>query len=366
MPVANLDRITSRRAFEVGAIDAKRGTFANVALITSGVEALGHGSFIDEGTVRGLSALLVGKSLPAYIGHEGGGLFGDGERLTSEVGIWSGIHLAGGKLRAKQFQFLRSFEEHEPAKRDRLVELAEKMPDQFGVSLVGRVSLAWATPTGDEPFFNLSSRPEEALYEYPSVRFSEVESADFVKQPAANPDGLFSANPPAVVPPVDAAVDAPAVGMSAPAPEVTPTADVTLSADPLVEHLKADFQKQLDAFAAEKETFAAQLAAIWSERDALKAEVDATKLHLAKVEADAAATVLKFQADTAQLNEELSLARDNSAARLGVPAIGATEADVVASESVTVANFWSKYDALPNEAAKRKFYRDHLSIARKA
>jgi hypothetical protein len=354
MPTADLDRIVSHRRFEAGAVHAAKGRLENVALITGGVEALGHGSFIDETTVRELAAQLVGRSLPAYIGHDGPGLFGDGERLTSEVGIWSGIHLADGKLRAKQFQFLRSFEEHEPAKCARLMELAEKMPDQFGISLVGQVALAWATPDGDERFMSYSSRPDNALHDLPSVRFSTVESADFVKCPAANPEGLFAAQPPSI--------DAPAKAMAteqAVAPVESTPAPVALADNSakVIESLKSDLSAQHDAFATKQAEFDSKYAALTAERDALAAKVEGADAKLA--------SELKiWSLEKAALVEELALAKDLSATKLGVPAIE-TVAATSTEEPVNVANFWQRYKALPAEQA-REFYRQHISIARRA
>jgi hypothetical protein len=340
-----LDKVAGACAFEAGSIDAAKGIFRNVALITGGVEALGHGSFIDDETVRGLAAMLVGRSLPAYITHEGTGLFGGGDRLTTEVGVWSGIHLDAGKLRATQFQFLKSFEDHEPAKRDRLVELAQKMPDQFGVSLVGRIDLKWATPNGDQPVIPGMDTPEDALFDYPSVRFLEVESADFVKSPAANPDGLFSRKSEALA--EVAPVDAPAVGMSE---EVT----LSISAE-VVEHLKADFERLSKDFTAERETLQAQLATKTAELIAAKEQADRIdEMH--KTAAEAAKTA--FAAERERLQSDLKTAKELSAARLGVPPVEVSAAEITAP-ATDRAGLWERYRAIKDPVERSSFYRQY-------
>lgn len=161
--------------------------FANVSIIEGNREALGHGIYIDETGLSQLMGLLMGKSLPAYITHDGA-IFSD--RLTEEIGMFSGFYREGDKIKATKFSFFDSFRKHDPEEFDKLVELAEKMPDQMGVSIVFGGNAVWVDAEGNEtPGY--MPEPESAQYGMPVVRFSSIESADFVKNPAAN-DGLFS------------------------------------------------------------------------------------------------------------------------------------------------------------------------------
>lgn len=163
--------------------------FSDVSLLAEG-EAKGHQMIVDGVSIAGAAALITGKSLPAYLTHEGAG----GDRLTEEVGIFSDFRIDGTKLRARSFEFLESFKTHQKVEYEKLVELARKMPDQFGVSIVFRGVSAWATAAGEE-IPGDEPRPADALHTFASVRFVEIESADFVRQPAANGDGLFSEAP---------------------------------------------------------------------------------------------------------------------------------------------------------------------------
>ena len=170
-----------------GAIDREAGVMAGVSLISVG-EALGHGAYVDEDSIDTALAALnqMGGGLPAYITHRGA-LFDD--RLTREIGMFTGFRVEGEQLKA-DFSAFDSFKEDESRKFNRLFEMAEKMPERFGLSIVFSAAMSWATPAGDVP--GSMDRPEDAMFEYPSVRVLEVNSADFVDTPAANQRGLFS------------------------------------------------------------------------------------------------------------------------------------------------------------------------------
>jgi hypothetical protein len=180
-------KICFQRGLAAGGVAA--GGFSDVTIITGDTEALGHGVYVDEKAIDGLMGLLLGKPLPGYLTHDGA-MYGD--RLGKEIGIFSGFYRDGLKLKAKTFKFLNSFIKHDADEYEKLVELAEIMPDQFGLSVVFTGDLAWVTEDGAEMSAMLPM-PEGVKYGMPVVRFATVESADFVKAPAANPDGLLAA-----------------------------------------------------------------------------------------------------------------------------------------------------------------------------
>ncbi len=186
MPTKEAQKICFERKLEFGAVNS-RG-FEDLSLITGGVEALGHGLFVDEKSISGLTKLLMGKTLPGYLTHNG---LSRGDRLGQEIGLFSGFYRDGMKVKAQQFSFLNSFKKHDAATHDKLVELAAEVPDQFGLSVVFEGSAVWVDDDGDEVPAD-EMKPEGCSADYPSIRFSAVESADFVKAPAANPDGLLA------------------------------------------------------------------------------------------------------------------------------------------------------------------------------
>ncbi len=186
MPATQESRkICFERGLSASSVSAKG--FSDVALITGGVEAAGHGIFVDEESIDGLMGLLMGKTLPGYLTHDGA-IFSD--RLTKEIGLFSGFYRDGLKIKAKQFSFLNSFVKNCADSYETLMELADKVPDQFGLSVVFGGDAVWPCEDGTEVDGSLP-RPDNCNAAMPSVRFKSIESCDFVKAPAANPDGLF-------------------------------------------------------------------------------------------------------------------------------------------------------------------------------
>ncbi len=180
-----------------GAVSAAAGTIRGVSLLTGNQEAEGWGIFIDAATLAGFNTLLQGRRLKAYATHD---TFGKDGTLD-EVGFWANVRVDGDQLRA-DFAALDAWRTYNPGEFATLFELAQKVPDEFGVSLCFAYSLAWvrkggaevatamADPRLDGSGFNPPA-PADALRAMPSVRPIEVYSADFVDDPAANA-GLFS------------------------------------------------------------------------------------------------------------------------------------------------------------------------------
>ena len=187
------------------AVDAAAGTIRGVSLLTANREAAGHGVWIDPKTLETFHAALSGRRLKAYATHGSFGLDG----TLDEVGYWETAQIAGDKLRA-DFVALASWKKHAAAEFDTLFELAEKLPAEFGASLAFRFTLAWVRADGSEVptvrkfretgawdyelYFDPAAPADALRADFPSVRATEVYSADFVNDPAAN-DGLFHAGP---------------------------------------------------------------------------------------------------------------------------------------------------------------------------
>jgi hypothetical protein len=165
-------------------VNKEQGTMSSVALISAG-PALGHGLYVDSKSLEMIEDELDGVRLPAYITHQGA-IFED--RLTREIGLFDNFRIEGDRLLG-DFQAFESFMEDDARKYNRLFELAEKMPERFGLSIVFSANAAWATESGD---VETAEKPDDALFDFPSIRVEEVSSADFVDTPAANDRGLFS------------------------------------------------------------------------------------------------------------------------------------------------------------------------------
>ena len=171
------------------AVDVVAGAIEGVSLIQLG-EAKGHGIYVDGLSLGSALEVLGNANLPAFITHAGAL---QDDRMLKQVGYFTGFYLDQGKLKAEVFQSLESFRDDETESFNRLFDLAREMPDAFGLSLVFEADLVWVFKNGEEISVSESEgKPAGAVREMPSVRFNSISSADFVDEPAANEDGLFS------------------------------------------------------------------------------------------------------------------------------------------------------------------------------
>lgn len=150
--------------FAAGKIDREAGVIYGVSVITEG-PALGHDEMID-----GLTLKQVETAASQYAG--GLKVVDRHTRSTdsvfSTVGALKAFRIEGKQLRA-DLHLLKS-----EANAGKLMEMAETMPDSFGLSI------AFSGPRETRDGVNYS-------------RCSEIYNAALVDVPAANPTGLFAA-----------------------------------------------------------------------------------------------------------------------------------------------------------------------------
>ena len=151
-------------------IDAEAGTIAGVAVITEG-PALGH---TDYGTGLPIyaDATTLAEVLACASQFEGGlkVKMTHGGDAADIVGVLRNFRIDDAVLRA-DFQSLKT-----TPHRDYIFEIAETLPHAFGLSIAF---------TGER----------EIVGEQAMARCAEIYSADLVSEPAANPNGLFTALP---------------------------------------------------------------------------------------------------------------------------------------------------------------------------
>jgi hypothetical protein len=170
-----MQKLTFFAAATGSRVDREAGVLRGVSVITAGVEAKGHGIWIDQTSLE-----MVKTSAETYV---------DGLQVKSDHGSGFGeiegvlrdFVIDGNQLRA-DFYLIKSGEEYE-----RIMEMAEMMPSSFGLSI---------------EFSGVS----EEIDDYRYARPVEIYAVALVDQPAANPSGLFQAMPedikPEEVPPV--------------------------------------------------------------------------------------------------------------------------------------------------------------------
>ena len=158
------------------------GAILGASIITKG-EALGHGFWIDEVTLDQVAKLAEGAA--GRWTH--GDMCADG--LGSHLGRWKNVRREGDSVLGDfHFSPLAKNVKPEGLAVDAptyLMDAAEKEPDVVGVSTVLDIERF------DE------SEVDEDSDEEPKrlARPSKVPRADYVADPAANPDGLFAGTP---------------------------------------------------------------------------------------------------------------------------------------------------------------------------
>jgi hypothetical protein len=145
-----------------GRIDAQAATISDVSVITVG-EAKGHGMQIDAQTLVEVKAAAetYAGGLKVKTDHYTG--------FNEIVGTLKNFRIDGDQLRADLFLL----KNHDATAR--ILEMAELMPDTFGLSI------------------SFTGEHEESDNDIVFARCTEIYSADLVDAPAANPTGLFSA-----------------------------------------------------------------------------------------------------------------------------------------------------------------------------
>jgi len=149
------------------AIDAENNTILGVAVITEG-PALGHFDYDTGKPIYADEQTLIEVMVCAK-GYAGGlkVKMDHGTGVRDIVGRLSNFRIDGKTLRADFIALAAS------PLRAYIFEIAQTIPDAFGLS----ISFSGAPKIGDKLAF---------------ARCTEIYSADFVDEPAANPNGLFN------------------------------------------------------------------------------------------------------------------------------------------------------------------------------
>lgn len=337
---------------ELAAFSADASGLQNPTVLSVG-EARGHGFFIDEKSIDGAMKALLGKSLSSYLKHDGAGE----DRLGKEIGFLSGLYRDGQKLKAKAFEYFDAFKREAATTYEKLVEMAQKVPDQLGFSPVISYRPVWVMGDGSERPAELGARaPAGAVREIPSARILAVLSADMVKRPAVNLTGFLSEN---INPPVDdIAKGKTSKSMSEPITFDQAALDAKLSEQKTA--ITAELTTAHTASLAAKDTEIAGLTAKLAEKD--KAIIDAATAHtaaLAAKDAELAKVKTDHEAEIHAMKAKLDEAHKNSAAKLGVPPIKYTAK--LAEQLNTAEAKLSHWEKMPDGLEKNQFRRANMT-----
>lgn len=310
---------STHQAFEV---DEAALSLLGVAVISTG-EAKGHGVMVDQVTLETVMGCIPKKGVKVKVDHYSG--------TANIIGKAVNPRIEGDVLRA-DIKLLKK----NPL-TPQILELAQTMPEQFGLSISFEASIE--DPEED------SEMPEETM-PMPLVRCEELYSVDFVTEPAAN-KSLFEqkekettamsqeqlpVTEPAAVPVVEPVVDVPAETPvelpvdpkleAAPAESaqleqqapVTPLDFKALDLEKVVLQLRTDLQAKCDELSAKQ----AELTNLQSQLAAAVAKAqEAEKGAASRVVAELAKQGVTTALDTATADEspESLLARYNDLKR---------------------------------------------------
>jgi hypothetical protein len=175
-------------------VDPATGRLTDLALITANREAKGHGLWIDQKSIETTFAAIAsrGGKLKAYITHDHSGpcTWGDSGSELDIPGFFSGLAIRGDQLVAGSFEFYDAFKKNCKAQFEQLVEMAQKTPDLFALSIEPWGYAVYVDAAGNE----YGSRPDnvDLLYDgLPALRVTDCFAAAFVAEGAAN-DSLFA------------------------------------------------------------------------------------------------------------------------------------------------------------------------------
>lgn len=152
------------QTFTADKIDKTNGVIRGVSVITNGLIAKGHNLTVDDTTLKQMQACAAKNGqVPVKIDHKSG--------AASVCGYLVNFRQEDGKLKA-DWHLLQTHPQ-----RDQILEVAERMPRGVGLSAA----------------FLQPEKPEFLKNGQQAARCAELVSVDYVTLPAANPDGMFSA-----------------------------------------------------------------------------------------------------------------------------------------------------------------------------
>lgn len=198
MPTATAPKFLQGSPLAASRVDREAGVIRDAAIVSIG-EALGHQQRVDAKSLSMLFELSQQSAWQSFVLHSWE------HPPTESIGLFSGVYIdaAAGVLRGT-FSALKAFMEHCRADFDTLMEMAEKAPETFGLSIDFDLDSVWTMSDGSEveavpvddtdtSGHRWKAKPLGATAdEFPVVRPTKVRSVDFVQEPAAN-KALFSA-----------------------------------------------------------------------------------------------------------------------------------------------------------------------------
>lgn len=172
-------------------VDREKGLIRGASAIQA-VEALGHDMLIDEITLFQTSKLGNEASAGIKMRFTHPGMCDDA--LGKMVGRATNFRIAGDKVLVDVQLNDASAVSPQGDLRDYILTLAEEDPEAFGLSIAFINRPVYKFADGSErDASDFAEVPKDAVEGKPFARIEKLRAVDFVDEPAANRDGLFSA-----------------------------------------------------------------------------------------------------------------------------------------------------------------------------
>lgn len=181
-------------------VDRDNGVIFGVSACQA-VEALGHGMLVDETTIEQVVNEINASATGIKVRFTHPGMCDDG--TAKMLGRVKNARLSDDGTKAICDLYLANYASKSPDGNLRAYVLARvaEDPESFGLSIAAYMSKSWKLEDGSEVEAQYESdddgggiiRPDNATTDLPLARIEKLSAVDVVGEPAANRDGMFSA-----------------------------------------------------------------------------------------------------------------------------------------------------------------------------
>jgi hypothetical protein len=184
---AQLIRFRSTSAPE--RVDVDKGIIYGVSAMQM-VQPKGHPVAVDQATLEAIARLGNARieGIKSHFKHRD--VEAGEDALGTQVARVRNFRVVGDKVLCDVHMLASSKISPNGNLHDYVLKFASESPEDFGLSVIMRFARAWKMANGSEVI--AKTKPSGATTELPFARPSKLSSLDFVDDPAANEDGLFS------------------------------------------------------------------------------------------------------------------------------------------------------------------------------
>lgn len=172
-------------------VDEAKGIIYGVSAMQM-VQPKGHPVAVDQTTLEAIARLGNASASGIKVHFKHRDVENNQDALGSQVARAKSFRVVGDKVVCDLHLLSAAKISPSGNLHDYVLKLAAEAPEDFGMSVIMRFGRAWKMSDGSEVIGK--ERPAGATGDLPFARPTALATLDFVDDPAANQDGLFSAN----------------------------------------------------------------------------------------------------------------------------------------------------------------------------